>query len=242
MTDLAVPRSAAPRPLRNPFVLGLGVLVAAIDFYGFSHTALDELVYADHRPPAVMYAHVAIATAWLLLFIAQSWFVAVRNVALHRRLGVGGLAIGAALAATSLATALIMRERSIELHPTSTLAVTFLAVPLNAALSFSVPFLLAAYWRKRPDLHRRLMVLATCVLATPALARIPWVPGAAVAWIVAALLLAAAAEDWIRTRRLHRVYLIGVPALIASMQLALFLAFAAPPLWLEIARAILRLA
>jgi hypothetical protein len=229
------------RSFDRSFVVCLGVTVAAIVFYGFSHTVDHALFHPKTPPPLILYVHVLASSAWLILFVAQSALVRSRNVRLHRRLGLWGLGLGTAVSVIGFATVIVMRKRDIALHPGSADAVAFLSIPLYSFASFAVPFSLAAWWRKRPDLHRRLMILATISLTQAALARVPalgrgpWIP-----IITTALFVAAAAEDWVRTRRLHPVYAIGVPLMILLPLGGVYLANAAPPAWMAIARFILR--
>src|SRR5690606_41521655 len=51
----------------------------------------------------------------------------------------------------------------------------FLAVPLTALVVFPVLFGAAIYFRRRPDIHKRLRLIATMELITAAIARLPGV-------------------------------------------------------------------
>ncbi len=48
--------------------------------------------------PALFYVHGLLFSAWVVLFLVQARLVAARNVALHRRLGVLGVLLAAAVA------------------------------------------------------------------------------------------------------------------------------------------------
>jgi hypothetical protein len=39
--------------------------------------------------------------------------------------------------------------------------------------SFTIPFVLAICWRRKPELHRRLMLIASCALTAAAFVRFP---------------------------------------------------------------------
>jgi uncharacterized membrane protein YozB (DUF420 family) len=219
--------------------LVIGVTVAALVFYGFSHTADQALIhFKGARPPLILYVHALASSAWLFLFIAQSTLVRTRNVRLHRRLGPWGLALGAAVCLVGLDTVYVMRWRDIE-SGGGEAAVAFLSIPLDSLAGFAIPFLMAAWWRKMPEIHRRLMLLATCTLTFAALSRVPALGDSGAPVVTDALLIAAALADWLGTRRIHPVYAIGIPAEIALQLLSSYLALAAPPLWLAIARFLL---
>ena len=213
----------------------MGLTVAAIVLYGFSHTVDRALIHFDGAPPPpILYVHVLVSSSWLILFIVQSALIRSHHVRLHRRLGPWGLALGTTLVVVGLVTVYVMRWRDIESGGGAG-AVAFLSVPLDSLAGFAVPFFLAAWWRKKPDIHRRLMLLATCTLTFAALARVPALGDTGAPVITDALLVVAAAADWICTRRIHPVYLIGIPAEASIQALSLYLAFAAPPAWIAIA-------
>jgi hypothetical protein len=49
----------------------------------------------------------------------------------------------------------------------------FLIVPLFDIVAFAICFGLAILWRKNPERHRRLMLIATCALTGAAFGRMP---------------------------------------------------------------------
>jgi hypothetical protein len=238
----AIPTSAN---LPNPLVVSrwapliIGVTVAALVFYGFSHTVDRALFHFQGAPPPlILYVHALVSSGWLFLFVVQSALVRTRNVRLHRRLGVWGLALGAAVSVVGLDTVYVMRWRDIE-SGGGEAAVAFLSIPLDSLIGFAIPFLMGAWWRKKPEIHRRLMLLATCTLTFAALARVPALGDSGAPVITDTLMIAAAAADWLGTRRVHPVYAIGIPAEIAIQLLSSYFAQTAPPTWMVIARFLL---
>jgi hypothetical protein len=104
-----------------------------------------------------------------------------------------------------------------------------------------VAFGLAAFWRRRPDIHGRLVLMASCGLAVPAFARLPGWLMAENAWYlwVDALILAAALRDYLVIGRVHAVYRYGLPALVAGQVAAMWIYLSAAPAWLALANALL---
>jgi uncharacterized membrane protein YozB (DUF420 family) len=71
-----------------------------------------------------------------------------------------------------ISTAITMdRFRMAHFH--STHIVPFLAIRICDMASFTVFFALAVYWRRKPEFHRRLMLVASCALAAAAFGRFP---------------------------------------------------------------------
>ncbi|HEY8024257.1 MAG TPA: hypothetical protein VIF60_06810, partial [Burkholderiaceae bacterium] len=112
----------------------------------------------------------------------------------------------------------------------------FLGVSFNDMCSFGVAFGLAVYWRRRPEFHKRLMLMASCCLTVAAFARFPAALVHAPWWYayVDALLLLGVSRDVIVLRRIHPVYLAGIPCIVAAQLLAMYLFLAAPAPWLSI--------
>jgi hypothetical protein len=88
---------------------------------------------------------------------------------------------------------------------------------------------LALWWRRRPDVHKRLMLLATVSMLTPAIARIPLGfierGGPPVFFGLALLVIfACIAVDTVRNRRLHPAYAWGATLIVAMLPLRLLIA------------------
>lgn len=223
----------AVRPLRpwldRYFYLGMSLLVAAAVVSGFSHTIGANLLHPDTPPPWILHIHAVVFSGWVVLFIVQSALVRVSKPALHRRLGMFGVVMGSVLPLLGLATALVMRR----LHDQQGSANDAgLSLPFNDMLTFSIAFGLAICWRRRPEFHRRLMVLATCCLTGAAFARIPVVPEHAFYICVDLLVLLGIVRDVIVNGRVHAVYRYGLPCMMVGQALAQYLMGAKPWWWL----------
>lgn len=228
-----------PREDRN-FDLGVALAVAVVVAAGFGRTVNARLFHPSSPRPRILYVHGALFTAWVLFFTMQAVLVRSRRVAWHRRLGVGGVVLGGLLPVVGIATALAMTR----LHRagSKTGGEPFLIVSFFDMLAFAVTFGLAIYWRRRPEYHRRLILMASCGLTAAAFARLPnWlIPDNA--WYVGVdgLILAGAARDWIVMRRVHAVYLYGLPALLLGQAATMWIYLSDAPAWVAIARALLR--
>ena len=125
---------------------------------------------------------------------------------------------------------------------------TFIAVILWDMLAFSTLFLFAVLWRKRPEYHRRLMFLATCGLMDAGFSRFPlialtftsvpnfWADFRGLYIGVIALMLIAMTRDLIVQRRVHIVYRVAVPLIVAGQLLAVALSDVPPAFWTTLSR------
>jgi hypothetical protein len=123
-------------------------------------------------------------------------------------------------------------------HDTETPA--FLIIQLMDLFSFAIPFALAIYWRRRPEFHRRLMLIASCVLTDAAFARFPLVPLAFSPGCVDALILLGILRDLIVDRRIHKVYLYAFPLLLLFQIFSMQTYLHSSPWWVRIATVLLR--
>ena len=230
---------------RITFNFVVALLMAAIVIYGFSHTIGANLIHPSIPRPRVLYAHAALFSAFMAIYVLQTALVASGKVRLHQRLGPIWVVIGAAMPVVGIATGIVMRRFDI-IHFND--YATFIAVILWDMLAFSTLFLLAVLWRRRPEYHRRLMFLATCGLMNAGFARFPLIglaPGAAPDfWAdfrglyvgVIALMLIAMTRDLLVQRRVHIVYRVAVPLIVAGQLLAVALSDIPPDFWTTLSR------
>ena len=224
------------RALERWFYFGMAWLVLLVVAYGFGRGLGERLLHRAQPLPWILHVHAVVFSGWVLLFLLQSGLVRGHAVRLHRRLGLLGAGLGALLPVLGVATALAMRQWHARQGPVHD---AFLAISCNDMLSFAVAFGLALRWRRQPDFHRRLLLIATCALTVAAFARFPRMLVPANAWYgyVDLLIGLGLLRDLIVDGRVHRVYRIGLPCLMAGQALALYLAFAAPRPWLALLHA-----
>src|ERR1700728_4323847 len=175
-TPTALPRQHAEPVtfLRQYFYLCMSLLIAIVVVYGFSHTIGANLLHASPLPPFILTIHAIVFPGWVLFFILQSALVRTRNVPLHRTLGWFGLAFGCAILVLGYLTATGMDRFLLRTDPADASDTTaFIIIQLMDLACFAIPFALAIYWRRRPEYHRRLMLIASCGLTDAAFGRFP---------------------------------------------------------------------
>ncbi|HEX4322887.1 MAG TPA: hypothetical protein VHZ52_18380 [Acidobacteriaceae bacterium] len=221
------------------FYFCMSLLIAGVVIYGFSHTIDHNLIHPHPPPPWILYLHAPVFCGWVLFFILQTVLVRTRNVRIHRTLGWFGSVLGTGLLVLGYATSTSMDRFAYRLTHDSSYA-AFLSVQLNDLICFSVPFALAIYWRKRPEFHRRLMLVATCALVDAAFGRIPWLPLMYSPGGVDALILLGVARDLIVDRRVHKVYLYALPGFVCCQVICMQAFLHQWPWWLKIAEFLVR--
>lgn len=211
------------------FYFGMSYLVAAVVVYGFSHTIDHNLIHATPARPWLLWVHGILFTSWLVFFSLQSLLVRTRNVKVHRTLGWFGVAMGALITIVGLSTAIVMDRFDVALYH-QPMARDFFVIQLLDMTSFTSAFWLAIYWRKKPEFHRRLMLIATCVLTAAAFSRFPYV-GPVWAYVgVDSLVVLGVLRDVLVNARVHKVYRVALPALVV-WQVAMVQILLHDPLW-----------
>jgi hypothetical protein len=235
---LSRPYAAPAAFLRRYFYLCMSLLIAVVVVYGFGQTIAHNLLHASPLPPFILTIHAIVFPGWVLFFILQAALVRTRHVPLHRTLGWFGLALGITLLVLGYFTAIAMDRFHMQQHETYPPA--FLIVQLMDLSCFAFPFALAIYWRRRPEYHRRLMLVASCALTDAAFGRFPQLPFAFSAAGLDALILLGILRDLIVDRRIHTVYRYAFPAFILFQIFCVQTYLHASPWWIHIATFLLR--
>jgi len=116
----------------------------------------------------------------------------------------------------------------------------FLSIPFFDMLAFGTLLGLAILWRGKPELHRRFLVLATCGLLAAAFARFDYVFYHNLFYVcVDVVMLLGVARDLLVDRRVNKVYLYGIPALVIGQNMAIYLWRGAPGWWVSMSKEIL---
>lgn len=236
-------QSAAARPpktkstsfllLDKYFYFGMSLLVAAVVVYGFSHTVDQNLIHATPARPWILWTHGIVMTGWLVFFIFQSALVRTHNVKLHRLTGWFGAGLAVLITVFGIATAIIMDRFVVyRLHVPN--EQWFFSIQLWDMIAFTTCFWLAVYWRKKPEYHRRLILVATCALTAAGWGRFPGVLSHY--WFYAgvdALILLGVVRDLIVNRRIHIVYRYALPAFVVAQIIAVPVLWLGHPQWWE---------
>lgn len=221
---MATIASAAAFRMRSDriFYTGMGLAVAVTVLWGFAPSFyLSRWMTVPPTAPEVgrlLMLHGAVFTAWIALMVVQPMLIAARNIRLHRRLGYAAAGIAAAMVVLgNVAAVAAMHRGFIGLGD----PLVFYAVPFFAINSFAVTIFFAVRWRNRAETHKRLILLSNAALIGAAIARIPLgaiQSGAPFTFIFGPdlIILAGALYDWRTRGRVHRVWIWGGGAMVAS--------------------------
>jgi hypothetical protein len=218
------------------FFTGMAIAAALTVFIGFAPSYYLSGVFGGRPLTTLVHVHGAIATAWILLFLTQTSLIAAKRTDLHRRLGVAGAVLAPLLLVVGYLTA-IEAARLGHTPPGGPPPMAFLAVPIGTLVVFAILVGAGLAQRRRSETHKRLMLLATIAIVTPAIARMRWMGlgGPAVAiggtslFVVACLMY-----DRVAHGRVHPAFLWG--GLFVMVALPARFALGQTDAWLAVAR------
>jgi hypothetical protein len=167
-----------PKPKRGRlFYSGAAVLCLVLMLLSFQQYYLHGKAFPgrDIAPPlrTLVLLHAAAMTAWVVLFIVQPLLIANGSHRAHMALG----RFGAALAACIVVLGLLLGVQGARLTPPEVRVwgltpKQFMAVPVVTVVIFGLSVAVAVYYRRRPDIHRPIMLMATLIAIPAAVARI----------------------------------------------------------------------
>jgi hypothetical protein len=160
------------------FYIGSGVFMLLLTAAGFGPSFIDPSK-RNARPTTIVLAHGIVAAAWLLLFLAQATLVATRRTALHRRVGKAAPTVAALMIVFGYMTVMEFARRGYDLSgdlqraplppgippPTAEEFVAAILAPLLGFVNFGLLMAVGLWFRNRPEVHKRLMLLALVSLA-----------------------------------------------------------------------------
>jgi hypothetical protein len=230
-----VPPAASAWRRDRRFFTGMALAVALAVFIGFAPTYYLKSAFATPALRPLFHLHGALFTSWIVLLIVQTGLVAARRVDIHRRLGVAGGVLAATMIVVGLTAAIDGLRRGLTI-PGGPSPASFFAVPFFDMVVFASLVGTGLYFRRRPETHKRLMLLATLSLLAAAFARIPPIgslgpPGFFGA--VDLLVITGMVYDRVTRGRVHPAFLWGGLGLITSQVLRLIIG--GTPAWLAFA-------
>lgn len=231
MATVAAPVS---RPLVSRFYVGMAWLFVAIAFGGFFETYWLQVARQTFTGSPLLHFHGLLFSLWTLFFLSQALLVANRRLRSHRSWGLFGISLATAMLFTGLAVAVTGLHGRLDAGYGDA-ARAFAIVPISNIVVFAGLVAAAIVNLRRPEWHKRLMLVATTSLLQAAIARFfflahtgggpglrpglgpPLTIGSTMpaGLLVAMLVVAAMIHDWRSHGRVHPAYWWGFGVSIA---------------------------
>ena len=167
--------SALPNPTRYLYP-AVAALLLVLMFLGFQQFYVHgRNVIGLELNPAVkasVIAHGVVATLWVMLFAVQPLLIASHRRRMHMTLGLIGVALAACLVPLMIWTSIAVARAQPETTRWGLNGLQFTALQLNSILTFSVFVTIGIVNRRRPEIHRPMMLLTTLTILGAATSRI----------------------------------------------------------------------
>ncbi|HYR76234.1 MAG TPA: hypothetical protein VEM96_10360 [Pyrinomonadaceae bacterium] len=154
------------------FYPGMVVAIIITVFAGFSRTFYLRPHFQTQPLIPLLVLHGVVFSSWIVLLITQTTLIATKRTRTHMRLGIAGGVIAGLMIVIGTVTAIVRAKGPSPIPGVNPLS--FLTIPLGDMLVFAILVGAAFYFRRRVDMHKRLMLLATIALLPAAVARFPF--------------------------------------------------------------------
>lgn len=211
-----------PRRRKTRYFLVASCLALAVTLVGFFKTFILPSARGAFSAPAVIYVHGGLLFLWTAFLVTQSALIQMRKPRLHRLMGFLSLGLVACVVVSTMAVGVYALRRDLARGGGQT-AVSSLVGTFTSPIIFAILVTAAVVYRRRPELHKRLMLLAMVAIIWPAFSRFRhyFPPFAHSEYVFGfalpeSMVLAAMAWEKLTTGRVHAVYLTAGLALIAE--------------------------
>lgn len=147
------------------FVIAIIGLFAVL--IGFAKTFIFPVSNGSFSAPTVVYIHGAFAFSWILLFIVQTSLINFKKYETHIFIGTFGVLIAIGTAVTMLPVGIYAANKELSQGLGETAISGFLGV-VTSTCTFSALVIFAIINRKKPAIHKRLILLSIIVVLWPA--------------------------------------------------------------------------
>jgi hypothetical protein len=251
MTETLAPARAVVRADSKFFYFHMALICMAVAFVGFVPTYWAPMMQGSLKADPVVHIHGIVFFAWTVYFGFQTWLAASGQLARHRMTGLIGVSLASLMLVFGVMMAIhSMRIAAIGGHPE--VGESFAVVPLTNIAFFTIVIITALANTRRPEWHKRLMLLGMIAILGPAVARwfivylSPSVKPPPVAYTAGPeltaclLLILPLLHDWRSRGRPHVVYVIGGTVMVGYKLLRI--PFSQTDAWHAIAGWVARLA
>jgi hypothetical protein len=222
----------SPRRFDRSLYLGASLVFFALVFWTFARSFYLKPFFRTPALSTLLHIHGAVMSGWVVLLVFQSGLIATHRVQWHRRLGVFGAVWAVLVVIFGSVTTLNAAAREVRAHTDFAASqVVITSLDLLQMLFFAGFVAIAIWLRRRPDYHKRLMLLTIACMLPDALARLPvsFMSQAAEADLNLRIMLGLDAFvgicvglDTLWHRRLHPAFAWGALLFVGAFHLALY--------------------
>ncbi len=171
-SPVGVTHTVPGRRYDHHFFSAIAVLMLVTVVFGFGPTYYFEGAFRAPLPSTIIHIHGAVFSCWILLLIAQTSLASAGRVDIHRKLGIVGMFMAAAMLVLGVLAATDSLGRAPKIPGRDPLS--FYAIPLVSVGAFAALMYFAFRERRNSPAHKRIILVANVALMTAAIARLPF--------------------------------------------------------------------
>jgi len=201
-------------------------LLIVLVFLGFAPTYYLRPIAAGPIP-GYLHVHGAAMTMWFLLLLVQTTLIATQRRALHRRLGIAGACIAVIIVVLNPLVVAWSVPHMLAASGSTELTALIVVGDLLVVGMFLVMVGLAIRWRRHPETHSRMLLLASLAVSGPALGRFSLsLTGSPMPGLIALMVLPllVVVHDRVMMKRVHPVSAWAAAAIIGSFVISIAIA------------------
>jgi hypothetical protein len=175
---------------------------------GFAPTYFKGVTFSGRTATPLLHMHAALMALWILMLIAQAWFIRTGRFTIHRWVGRSSLIIAPVLIAITI---VIIHERLNANAGIAALTARFQIYNLMEVTGFAMAWALGVAYRKRTPIHVRFVASTALAFGSAILFRmilqwLAWAPGlgrehienvaTTINAVLLLMLLGLVADDW----------------------------------------------
>ncbi|MGB7437543.1 MAG: hypothetical protein WBR26_07250 [Candidatus Acidiferrum sp.] len=224
--NIAGRRSKADR-LFYVVAAGMMLIVTAGGFRNFYLHGRAPWGELTHQIIPLIVIHGLAMSGWVILFLVQSILIVTGNRRFHVAIGPLGGVLAAGIVILGTTVAPLSVRFSPQLYTTLGGPKPFLATMFVEVLSFGTLVGIGLMYRRRPEIHRPMMLLATIVMLSGAMGRFPYLEtlaGFAPLYVWGPVLLFGGflfVLQWVMSKTPNRWYLMGYAGVVMACFLSL---------------------
>ena len=167
---MATIASAQPHRAVARFYVTMATIFVAIAFGGFFMTYWMQVAQGTFTGSPMLHLHGLLFSLWTLFFLSQALLMASGRYKSHRKWGLLGISLATAMVFVGLAVALQGLQARLDAGYGDP-ARAFVIVPVSGILLFGILVTAAIANLRRPEWHKRLMLVASAGILQAAIAR-----------------------------------------------------------------------
>jgi len=224
----AVARVVPRVDVGSRFYFWMAAVMAACAFLGFTPTFWAPMTRGAFTSPVIT-LHGLVSSTWVLFVVLQAWLVASGRVRRHRSVGLAGISLATLVAVFGVMAAINQAQRAASVGAREA-GLAFMILPISQVLLFGILVAWAITTIRRPDWHKRLLLVAMALVIDGAFGRLAVYygvfhghmpvpagmpsppPPVDMGYLVDPFLLVPIAYDWRVRGQPHAAYLWGAGA------------------------------